>query len=122
MKGIDTTKLYGVRPVKVFNNCKVTDLDPLSTAVLPRLIAVQMPDADGATMHAMWSGFPNLAVNDYVRCIRDTGDTNILYVLGTGGATATSGGGAWPIPGVCIIGTTEYADFKAAIAAERTRS
>jgi hypothetical protein len=116
---LDTTKLHANRPPKHLNNFKVTDLDVLGTGLAVRLIAVQASDGDGATVHAMYHGSPPIKVNDFVRCRRDTSDTNILIVEGYGGGTGTTAGegGAWPPPGKCIIGVTEYADFTTAGAA-----
>lgn len=88
MLKLDTTELYANRPPKHFNNMKVLDLDPLSKAAFPREIEVLAPDGDGARQLAMWHGFPELAVNDFVRCRRDTSDTNILIIEGAGGGTS----------------------------------
>ena len=86
---IDVTQLYGSRPPKHYSNIKVLDLDPLSKGtLLPREIEVLMPDGDGARVLAIWHGFPQLAVNDYVRCRRDT-TAAVLIVEGAGGASAS---------------------------------
>lgn len=85
---IDVTGLMAARPPKHYNNCQVSDLDPLSKATIPREIEVILPDEDGSKVLAMWYGFPSLAVNDYVRLRRDTTDTNILIVEGAGGDTS----------------------------------
>lgn len=84
---LDTTRLMAVRPPKHYNNCKVSDLDPLSRSAVPREIEVVLPDADGSKVLAMWYGSPVLAVDDYVRIRRDTTDTNIYVVEGFGGGS-----------------------------------
>ena len=76
-------------PAVAINNLKVTDLDPLSrgSGVFPREIAVQGGGEDGALQYATWTGFPALAVDDYVICWDDDTDT-ILRVAGAGGNTS----------------------------------
>lgn len=85
---IDITRLMANRPPKHYNNCKVSDMDPLSKGTIPREIEVILPDADGSKVLAMWYGFPSLAVNDYTRLRRDTTDTNVFIIEGTGGDTS----------------------------------
>lgn len=85
---IDITRLWASRPPKHYNNLKVTDLDPLSKSTIPREIEVQLPDPDGSKVLAIWHGSPPIQVDDYVRCRRDTTDTNVLIVEGAGGATS----------------------------------
>lgn len=87
---LDTTKLMANRPPKALNNLEVTDLDPLGagSTTWPRAIEVQTPHADGAKLLAMWTGFPALSVGDFVVCWRDSTDTSLLRVAGSGGNTS----------------------------------
>jgi hypothetical protein len=87
---VNLNRLLSNKPPKHFNNFIVMNLDPLAAGnVLPREIEVRAPDADGARMLAVWTGFPALTVGDVVRVRRDTTDTQILVIEGTGGNTAT---------------------------------
>ena len=84
----DTSKLSNIKIIRNFQNMKVTDLDPESTAALPRTIEVLQPDADGAKVLAIWSGDPELAVDDYVTCQRDS-TNSVWYVIGASGGTSS---------------------------------
>lgn len=115
---IDMARLMAVRPPKHFNNCLVSDMDPLSKGTIPREIEVVLPNADGSKVLAMWHGQPTIVLNDYVRVRRDGTDTNIFVIEGAGGSTgAVAGGNVEPKAGKCNIDDTEYATFDALIAA-----
>ena len=86
----------------------VTDLDPLSTAVLPRLIEVQTSNADGAKMLAHWTGTPSLAVNDYVEARRDPTDS-VWIVTGASGATASDQSRYYKNPADADLDTNGFA-------------
>ncbi len=90
---IDSTGLSNTGLVKNIRNLKVTDLDPLGKggATFPREIEVQAIDSDGSKIIAVWDGFPNLIVNDFVVCQKD-GIDSVMYVAGTSGATSNEGG------------------------------
>jgi len=84
----DTSKLSNIKIIRNFQNMKVTDLDPESTAALPRTIEVLQPDADGAKVAAIWNGDPELAVDDFVTCQRDS-TNSVWYVTGASGGTSS---------------------------------
>lgn len=88
---LDLTAADLPTPAVATNNMKVLDLDPLSrgSTTFPREIAVQGTGADGALLYATWTGFPALAVDDFVVCWQDDNDT-ILRVAGAGGGTQST--------------------------------
>ena len=84
---LDLTGLQANKPPKHITNCIVTQLDPLNVGltVLPRLIEIRLPGFDGAPANAMWYGIPaTLSVGDSVRVRRDSSDTQVLTVEGSG--------------------------------------
>lgn len=89
---LDVTRLMASRPAKHFNNCKVSDIDPLSKSSIPREVEVILPDADGSKVLAMWHGEQAVAVDDYVRVRRDTSDS-IYTIEGYGGSSGLASGG-----------------------------
>ena len=96
------------KPPKFMTRLLVTDLDPLATAVLPRLIEVQTSNADGAKMLAHWTGTPSLAVNDYIEARRDPTDS-VWIVTGASGATASDQSRYYKNPADADLDTNGFA-------------
>ena len=94
MLNLDMTAFEANKPPKHINNCVVTQLDPTGAGLttIPRLVEIRLPGFDGAPANAMFYGNPpTLAVDEIVRCRRDSADTQVLTIEGSG--SGNIGGG-----------------------------
>lgn len=102
---------------KFIERCTVVTV-PAGAA--PKDVTIQLPDADGAKVPARYTGFPpGLAVNDIVSVRATPQDTIKYMIVGTSGATATTGI-SWPFANILTVSTTDPDADYSTIAAANT--
>lgn len=98
---IDTQRLKPVE--RTLERCKVLTI-PAGSA--PKNVTVQLPGADGAKVDARYTGFPPIAVNDYVS-VRFSPNEPIKYtIVGTSGETPVTVSG-WPFAKAITVSATD---------------